>query len=88
MHAREGRLFQEVIIAALDRAEIPYRVLSDRTARIELAGQLRVPERRLWDSISRAGQGVVQPWRIDEKLAVVGALYAMSDRTAANDVGA
>jgi hypothetical protein len=77
VHAREGRLFQEVVIAALDRAEIPYRVLSDKKARTELATQLRMAEGEVWDRISRAGRGVVRPWRIDQKLAVAGALYAL-----------
>jgi hypothetical protein len=87
VHAREGRLFQEVVIAALDRAEIPYRVLSGKTARTALATQLSLPERKVWETISGAGQGVVRPWRIDEKLAAVGALFAMSDRKAAMDGG-
>jgi hypothetical protein len=91
-HAREGRLFQEVVIAALERAEIPYRVLSHKTARTALAAVIGMPERELWDSISRAGQGAVRPWRIDQKLAAVGALYALCtcagkspDRTAATN---
>jgi hypothetical protein len=89
VHAREGRLFQEVVTAALDRAGVPYRVLSDKKARTELAAEVGTGERELWDAISRAGQGAIQPWRIDEKLAVVGALYSLCtcrpDHKAATD---
>jgi hypothetical protein len=94
-HAREGRLFREVVIAALDRAEIPHRVLSDKKARTELAAELGIPEREVWDTIARAGQGTVRPWRIDEKLAAAGALYVLytcagqsPDRKAATDPSA
>jgi hypothetical protein len=76
-HARESQLFREVVITALDRAQIPYQVLRDKEALREFASKIRTPEPEAWEMISRGGQGVVKPWRIDEKLAALGGLYAL-----------
>jgi hypothetical protein len=76
-HARESHLFRGVVIAGLKRAQIPYQVLRDKEALSEFARRIRTPEPEAWEMISRGGRGVVKPWRIDEKLAAVGALYAL-----------
>jgi hypothetical protein len=76
-HAREAHLFRGVVIAALNRSQIPYQVLRDKEALREFASKTRTPEAEAWEMISRGGRGVVKPWRIDEKLAAVGALYAL-----------
>jgi hypothetical protein len=89
VHAMEGSLFREVVIAALDRAGIPYEVLRDKDALAQLATQLQEPESEARETIARAGRGVVKPWRVNEKLATAGALYAlcMRDRTLSRNPG-
>jgi hypothetical protein len=80
-HAREAHLFRGVVITALNRTQIPYQVLRDKEALREFAGKIRIPEPEAWEMISRGGRGVVKPWRIDEKLAAIGALYALCMHT-------
>jgi hypothetical protein len=82
VHAMEGSLFREVVIAALDRAKIPYEVLRDKDALTQLATQLQGPESEVRETVARAGRGVVKPWRVNEKLATAGALYALCMRAA------
>lgn len=82
VHAMEGSLFREVVIAALDRAGIPYEVLRDKDALTQLATRLQGLESEVRETIVRAGQGVVKPWRVNEKLATAGALYALCMRAA------
>ena len=78
----EGGLFREVVAAALDRAGIPYEIVRDKGALTQLATQLQGPESEVRETIARAGRGVVKPWRVNEKLATAGALYALCLRAA------
>jgi hypothetical protein len=76
MHAREGQLFREVVADALERAHVPHRVLSDRSCWTQLASQLGMPESQLRAEVSAHGRGI-KPWRVDEKLAALGAVGAL-----------
>jgi hypothetical protein len=77
-HASEGLLFREVILNALDEARIPHWVLRSKDAYGQVAVQLPMAEVALRGEVETRGRGVVKPWRADEKLAAVGALWALA----------
>jgi len=82
VHAREGKLFREVIAAALDRRKIPYDFLTDKDAYAQVARDLGRFPAKLRTDIGKKGRDVVSPWRADEKLAALGAAWKLRTATA------
>jgi hypothetical protein len=76
-HAREGQLFRDVVIDALDRAQIPHEVLRDKDSYAQASARLQLTETALRNELKVKGRVVVKPWRADEKLATLGSLYVL-----------
>jgi hypothetical protein len=76
-HAREGQLFREVVIDALECARIPHEILRDKHSYEQVALKLQLTQAGLRSQVNSKGHGLVKPWRSDEKLATVGALSAL-----------
>jgi hypothetical protein len=76
-HAREGRLFREVIVSGLDRAGVASAVLSDRDVLTKVAAKLKCTEASLREALTESGRGTFRPWAADEKLATLGALWQL-----------
>jgi hypothetical protein len=78
VHALEGKLFREVVAEALKKRGIACGVLVERDAYAKAAPTLTSTEPRLRAEIAALGHGRIKPWRAEEKLATLAALWAMS----------
>jgi len=77
-HAREGQLFRTTVEDALRALDMRSSVLAEKTV-FETASDLihsGVPI--LKRTLANLGRGVSGPWRVDEKLAALGAWVAVS----------
>jgi hypothetical protein len=77
-HAREAELFRGVITRALDAANIPYVLISEKDAYSRVAAERGCREAQLRAEVSTHGKGVVTPWRAEQKLAALGAAWRLS----------
>jgi hypothetical protein len=75
---QEGQLFRTVVACALERQHIAYRFLLGSEALAEAAKVHGCAPERLREMVAANGRGVVQPWRADEKLAALGALWELA----------
>jgi hypothetical protein len=78
VHALEGKLFREVVADALQKHGIDCGVLVERDAYAKAAPTLTSTEPKLRADIAALGHGRIKPWRAEEKLATLAALWAMS----------
>jgi hypothetical protein len=76
-HAREGQLFREAVAKALKTAAIAYEFLRERDAYGKVATVHGCSESELRAQVSASGRGIITPWRAEEKLATVGALWKL-----------
>jgi hypothetical protein len=77
VHALEGKLFREVVAAALEEQGIDCGVLLERDAYAKVAAEVSVTEPRLRTEIAALGQGRIKPWRSEEKLATLAAWWKL-----------
>ena len=77
VHALEGKLFREVVAAALKKRDIGCGVLLERDAYAKAAADMRSAEPQLRAEIAALGQGRIKPWRAEEKLATLAALWSL-----------
>lgn len=77
VHAREGKLFREVVVEALGKRSIDCGVLVDRDAYAKVAADVSAKEQRLRADIAALGQGRIKPWRSEEKLATLAAWWRL-----------
>jgi len=77
VHALEGKLFREVVAAALAERKITCGVLVERDAYAKVAVDLSVTEQGLRTQIAALGQGRIKPWRSEEKLATLAAWWKL-----------
>jgi hypothetical protein len=76
-HAREGLLYRTVLAQALDEANIANEFIEEKAVRSLGAAALKLTEAETLKSITAAGQGIIQPWRTDEKLAALCAVWKL-----------
>jgi hypothetical protein len=77
VHALEGKLFREVVTAALAKQGIDCGVLLERDAYAKVAADLACREPELRAEIAALGHGKVKPWRSEEKLATLAAWWQL-----------
>ena len=77
VHALEGKLFREVVAEALRKRGIDCGVLVERDAYAKAAPTLASTEPRLRAEIAALGHGRIKPWRAEEKLATLAALWSV-----------
>jgi hypothetical protein len=77
VHALEGKLFREVVTAALAKQDIDCGVLVERDAYAKVAAEVSASEERVRTEIAALGQGRIKPWRSEEKLATLAAWWRM-----------
>jgi hypothetical protein len=77
VHALEGKLFREVVAEALKKRDIGCGVLLERDAYAKAAADMRSPEPQLRAEIAALAQGRIKPWRAEEKLATLAALWSL-----------
>jgi len=77
VHALEGKLFRDVVAAALAEQDIDCGVLVERDAYANVAAAAAIQEQRLRTQIAGLGQGRIKPWRSEEKLATLAAWWQL-----------
>jgi len=77
VHALEGKLFRDVVAAALAEQGIDCGVLVERDAYTKVATAASTQEQRLRTQIAALGQGRIKPWRSEEKLATLAAWWQL-----------
>jgi hypothetical protein len=77
VHALEGKLFRDVVAAALEEQGMECGVLVERDAYAKVAAAASVTEQRLRTEIAALGQGRIKPWRSEEKLATLAAWWQL-----------
>ena len=77
VHALEGKLFRDVVAEALHKRGIECGVLVERDAYAKAAPALASTEPNLRAEIAALGHGRIKPWRAEEKLATLAALWSV-----------
>ena len=80
-HALEGRLLRSVVIDTLDDHQIRTEMLIERDAYLAVALRLKQSSHELKRTIQDFGRstpGKRRPWRAEQKLAAVAALFVLS----------
>ncbi len=77
-HAFEGRLFREVLAAALRSNGLDCLVIVEREIYHVATTRLRQPENELKRSVAELGRALSGPWRADEKTATLAAWLALA----------
>jgi len=77
VHALEGKLFREVVAAALAERGIDCAVLVERDAYAKVAADASTPEQQLRTQIAALGKARIKPWRSEEKLATLAAWWKL-----------
>ena len=79
-HAFEGRLFRSAVEQALEAHEISTDILLDRDAYARVAAGLKQSSEDLKRAIQDLGRSITansRPWRAEQKLAALAALFAL-----------
>ncbi len=76
-HAAEGILFRHVWEVAAGRNGISSHGYSDRDAEAFACERLAWPPARMKQALRTLGDAAGPPWRVDERLAAMGALLAL-----------
>jgi len=79
-HALEGRLFREVLEAALRSNGLDCLVVVEREIYNVATTRLRQPENELKRSVAELGRALSGPWRSDEKTATLAAWLALASQ--------
>jgi len=79
-HALEGRLFRNVLEAALQSNGLSSLVIVERRAYAEATAVLQRPEDELKRLVTDWGRALDGPWRLDEKMATLAAWLALASR--------
>ena len=77
-HAREGRLFREVVEEALSARQVKFAVVVEKTLAADAVRTLARPADEIKRTIAALGRGVNGPWRADEKAAATAAWVVLS----------
>jgi hypothetical protein len=77
-HAREGRLFREVVEEALSARQVKFAVIVEKTLTADAVRTLARPADEIKRTIAALGRGVNGPWRADEKAAATAAWVVLS----------
>jgi hypothetical protein len=77
-HARERRLFRTTVEAALERADLPCRVVVVRDLYTIAEAELGRPEPHLKALLVALGRGLPGPWRAEEKMAAAVAWLSLA----------
>jgi hypothetical protein len=78
MHAAEGELFREVLVAAARACRLSLATLPDKSAFEAAAASLRMKPARLQATLAGLGKAAGPPWRKLEKEAAAAALVALA----------
>jgi len=78
VHALEGKLFREVVAEALQKVGIECGMLVERDAYAKAAPTLTSTEPTLRAEIAALGHGRIKPWRAEEKLATLAAVWSLA----------
>jgi hypothetical protein len=78
VHALEGKLFREVVAEALQKSGIECGVLVERDAYANAAPTLTSTEPTLRAEVAALGHGRIKPWRAEEKLATLAAVWSLA----------
>jgi hypothetical protein len=76
-HAREGRLFREVVEESLRARQVKCTVIVEKSLAAEAARALGRSADEIKRTIAALGRGVNGPWRADEKAAATAAWYEL-----------
>ena len=79
-HALEGRLFRSAVAETLQDHEIRTEVLLERDAYLSVAARLKQSSddvKRVIQDLGRSAPAKGGPWRADQKLAALAALFAL-----------
>jgi len=79
-HALEGRLFRSAVAETLQDHEIRTEVLLERDAYPSVAARLKQSSddvKRVIQDLGRSAPAKGGPWRADQKLAALAALFAL-----------
>jgi len=79
-HSLEGRLFRNVLEAALQSNGLSRLVIVERRAYAEATAVLQRPEDELKRLVTDWGRALDGPWRLDEKMATLAAWLALASR--------
>jgi hypothetical protein len=77
VHALEGKLFREVVAEALKKRDIRCGVLVERDAYSKAAADMTAAEPQLRAQVAALGHAHIKPWRAEEKLATLAALWSL-----------
>ena len=77
LHAAEGVLFREVIVAAANERGVPVVGIPEKEVRTQASAQLGLPADRLDDWLADLGKAAGKPWTQDQKLAALVAWLAL-----------
>ncbi|HKS53948.1 MAG TPA: hypothetical protein VJS12_01615 [Steroidobacteraceae bacterium] len=77
VHALEGKLFREVVAEVLRKNDIGCGVLLERDAYARAAADMTSAEPQLRAQVAALGQPHIKPWRAEEKLATLAALWSL-----------
>jgi hypothetical protein len=79
-HALEGRLFRSAVAETLQHHEIRTEVLLERDAYLSAAARLKQSSddlKRAIQNLGRSAPAKGRPWRAEQKLAALAALFAL-----------
>jgi hypothetical protein len=80
-HALEGRLFREVLAAALRSNGLDCLIIVEREIYSVATTRLRQPENELRHSVAELGRTLSGPWRSDENTATLAAWLVLASRS-------
>jgi hypothetical protein len=73
IHALEGRLFREVIVAAVQRRNVPCEIWRERDLVSDATRRLQRTEASIRRTLSASGHEIDGPWRAEQKAAALAA---------------
>ena len=79
-HAFEGRLFRSAVVESLKGYKIRTEILLERDAYLRVAARLKQSSNELKRTIQNLGRSMPAkrgPWRAEQKLAAVAALFVL-----------
>lgn len=77
-HANEGQLFRTVVLDGVRRSRLPARFILERDVFEHLGRALRRSSVRLKAAVTALGDGVVGPWRAEQKVATAAAWLVLA----------
>lgn len=77
-HAAEGLLFRQALEFAAQANKLPHRTFVEKTLQAQAAAELGCTVTTLNNSLAAFGRTAGPPWRIDQRVAALSALLALS----------